>query len=319
MIAEKKVPSPLESGWRPLGIRAPNVDRGDEFLGRLHARYREAREALNRDDDSHTASPRAGSEFKITRCGQPGDVALIAGREAKIEAVLRSLPILPEKELIVPSLVAGLAEMTAAGASPHFRPANTATVDKQLVDLRTRTSRLVMTNDRGGATARKREQLALLIRGLSSDTIQALANARWPTIAGTPASFNIGWFRTELPAALERGDPVSSEALQIVERVASSASFIGAHGTPAGRPRHFDEHAVGWVLARQYKNLTGLDPTLSRVLDPVDGVNDRHADGGRFYVFASRILEALNFPQKAIHAVIEEANAMRGRAKRRKK
>ena len=314
----EKTPPP-ESGWRSFGIRAPNVDRGAAFLERLNARYREAREALDRGDDSHMASPRAGSEFKITRRGHQGDVAPIAGLEAKIEAAIRSLPILPEKELIVPSLVAGLAEMASADASPHFRPANTATVDKQLVELRSRASRLVMTNDRGGATARKRDQLALLIRGLSSDAIQALANARWPTIAGAPVSFNIGWFRTELPAALERGDPVSSEALQIVERVASSASFMGARGTPAGRPRHFDEHAVGWVLARQYKNLTGLDPTLSRVLVPVDGVNDRHVDGGRFYVFASRILEALNFPQKAIYAVIEEANAMRGRAKKRKK
>lgn len=140
-MAETKVPSPPENGWQPLGIPAPNVDRGAEFLGGLHARYREAREALDRDDDSQTASPRAGSEFKITRCRHQGDVALIAGREAKIEAVIRSLPILPEKELIVPSLVAGLAEMTAADASPHFRPANTATVDIQLVDLRTRTSR----------------------------------------------------------------------------------------------------------------------------------------------------------------------------------
>jgi hypothetical protein len=119
MMAEKTPPP--ESGWRSFGIRAPNVDRGAAFLERLNARYREAREALDRGDDSHMASPRAGSEFKITRRGHQGDVAPIAGLEAKIEAAIRSLPILPEKELIVPSLVAGLAEMASGSGGSGMK------------------------------------------------------------------------------------------------------------------------------------------------------------------------------------------------------
>jgi hypothetical protein len=129
------------SGWQPLGDRAPNVDRRPEFIQRLKARYMAARKAL--DDET---PPSVEGTFKIAAADPPKPRD---EKDARVQREIRKLEIRPDQEWRVPWLARDLVDMTAASPTPHLRPANTTTVDKQLVELRTRASRLARTIDCG--------------------------------------------------------------------------------------------------------------------------------------------------------------------------
>ena len=299
-----KPPGP-GSGWQPLGDRAPNVDRGPEFIEWLKARYMAARKAM---DDEGPASVEGAFKIAARRRKKTKDE-----KYARVEREIRKLPIRRGQKWRVPWLARDLVEMTAASPEPHLRPANTATVDKQLVELRTRASRLARTIDCGARTNRARRQLALLIRGLFEDTIRALSEAPWLTVAGEPAPFNMAWFRI-LPAALERGDPISAEALCIAARVAEAAINAQPKGTGAGAPPDRHSQAVADVLTKAYADLTGRQPTFTH---HGAGTKDKDAVSGPFAEFARDMFAMLGMRPDASYYVARAAHARRGKGRKK--
>jgi hypothetical protein len=71
-------------------------------------------------------------------------------------------------------------------------------VDKDLSDIGTRSGELARAIETGRATARKREQLQILLEGLHHPTIVALSNAPYKMIGGTPCGLKIAWVCGEL-------------------------------------------------------------------------------------------------------------------------
>jgi hypothetical protein len=185
---------------------------------------------------------------------------------AGIEAAIRRLPVLAEQEWRVPVLVAAFAMMTdkidfGGKVPPHFQCANQMTVEKQLVELRTRASRLAMTIERGGATNRARQQLALLIRSLSGDALEALGNAATAIVGGQPCFVNVGYLRVGLPDDLDRGEPISADALRIIAGAAEAALERAQARNQPGRPPNLHAQEVARVAAGAYRNLTGQLPS----------------------------------------------------------
>jgi len=197
---------------------------------------------------------------------------------------------------------------------PHFRPANQQTLEKQLVELRYRSSRLAMKIAAGRTTKRSREQLARLIRGLSFNAIQALADAPPLEVAGCPSVIGMAYFRIGLPCDLERGEPVSSEVLRMVSSVVESAIAKRPKGVTTGCMPNLHARAVAQVVARAYKYLTGREQTFSGSSLTPEGTN---TSGGEFLEFTQAVFDALKVRGKALSYASSAAFTLRGKGRKR--
>ena len=204
--------------------------------------------------------------MEMGTCGGDSRRYTEAERQSKIELAFRSLPfpILPDRADLVGVYAIAIAQMVdrvdLGGRAPaNFRRANKETIEKQLRDLRDRARRLADKLEHGGVTTRARAQLALLIRELSDDTIEALGDAI-EALGVVESRPSIADLRNCFPDALERGDDLSPIYLRAVADAARRALLLEREGKSVGAPKDLRALALTKVAAKAYSRLTGHFP-----------------------------------------------------------
>jgi len=218
------------------GIEAAVSERQEREAREIDARVRAIVESRPAQPDAPTSGKRATDPTR-----------------AAIETAIRALPIAAGREDFVEVFTAVLAQMVYKPTPVAFLPANGETIEKQLIELRDRATRLARKVECGGRTTRAREQLARLIDRLYHDTINALG-------CGPP--LNVAYVRHGLAADLRR-DAVSPAVLCVVADAARAALVNNPQGRNAGREPNHHAHAVACSAARTYAKLTGERPAIS--------------------------------------------------------
>jgi hypothetical protein len=241
----------------------------------------------------------------------------LSSRRARIEAAIRQLPILPSEEQTIEQRVSGLAsalsQMTDEsgdnGKAPaHFRDASDETVRKSLQELQQRTADLAKRSARGGSTVRARQQLASLIDRLSMPAIEALGAFVTVSAGQAPATLNMYYIRTVLPDLLRSGESVDPDSLRLVSEAAGFALTAPKRRQIPGRPPNLHAQAVAGVVTRDYKDLTGREPTFTQSGDG----RGSDAVSGAFISFAREIFAALDIPHDPLSFVARRARSVRG-------
>jgi len=224
------------------GIEAAVSQRQEREAREINARVRAIVESSPAQPDAPTSGKR---ETDPTRTA--------------IETAIRALPIAAGHEGLVVVFAAALAQMVYKPTPVTFRPANGETIiEKQLIELRDRATRLARKIEHGGQTTRAREQLAERVCKLSADAIDALGQ----TTLKHQGTLNCHYVRNGLADDLER-DAVSAAELRILADAARAALAKNHQGSNAGREPHHHARAVARVAARTYTSLSGHKPAIS--------------------------------------------------------
>ena len=239
-----------------------------------------------------------------------------AERQSKIELAFRSLPfpILPDRADLVGVYAIAIAQMVdrvdLGGRAPaNFRRANKETIEKQLRDLRDRARRLADKLEHGGVTTRARAQLALLIRELSDDTIEALGDAI-EALGVVELRPSIADLRNCFPDALERGDDLSPIYLRAVADAARRALLLEREGKSVGAPKDLRALALTKVAAKAYSRLTGHFPPKA-----ANGLKTKTKTYNGYIKLITAIFDAHGVSKKASSYAAHAAEWVRGNKK----
>ncbi len=188
------------------------------------------------------------------------------------------------------------------------------TTQDELSEIATRASELAKRlRHQKCSVALAREQLAQRLENMHETTICALADTPAFMIHGKPTLLNVAFARRELPRLL-RDDSIDRD------RLANELGFLAQAAVTAEAPDTTDEgrwpdrrvQAVADILARFYRDVTGLPPTiLTRVGGPDEG--DHY---GPFLDLVNLIFEAMNIEREAFSYARYAADVLREQGKK---
>jgi hypothetical protein len=219
--------------------------------------------------------------------------------EQKLKASREAI-ISPSQRWRVAQLIDTLALMASHDSGQPtraFRRPSRETTQSELSEIATRASVLAKRlRDQKCSVVRAREQLAQRLEAMHGTTIYALSNASALVIQGESALLNVAFVRCELPGLL--CDDSTDR-----ERLANELDFLAQTATTTEAPETTDEgrwpdyraQAVANILARFYREATGLPPAIStKAGGPNEG---QHY--GPFLELVSLIFAAMNIEHEA--------------------
>jgi hypothetical protein len=236
---------------------------------------------------------------------------------AEIDAIIRRLPVRQGDLWRVAARVDQLAiigllhsEKPSDGTAPaHFRSANATMIRKELAAIRS-LAKEILANSRAKVP---RKRLARLIGGLHEPTITALSESGSISIDGRQVGIDWHYFTEILPRDLLDISELRDEYLQAIINITEDAERKPLGGQRVGRPPDNLARVVSVLLARMYKDLTGLEQTITIAVGSVDEGKAK----GPYLKLVVDIFLLLNIDRAALSFASRAARGLRGSGRKK--